>query len=181
MDNEPDLPLEELARLRQEPVPPAMLESRVAAALRANGLIRARRAWSWPAKTAASLLIFVTGAIVGRYVTFERSEPHPTPPQTRYLLLLAGDVTPAADGSSRAEEYGEWARSLSARGVGVSGDELTSYAEVVSNSSAARFPDLSSVGGYFIIEAADDGSAAALAHTCPHIKYGGSIVVRRMQ
>jgi hypothetical protein len=65
--------------------------------------------------------------------------------------------------------------------VRVSGDELTSHAEVVSNSGATRFPDLSSVGGYFIIEAADDGSAAAIAHTCPHIKYGGSIVVRRMQ
>jgi hypothetical protein len=96
-------------------------------------------------------------------------------------LLLAGDVTPAADGSTRAAEYGEWARSLSARGIAVSGDELTSHAELVTNARAAAFPDLTSVGGYFIVEAADDGAAAALAHTCPHIKYGGSIVVRRVQ
>ena len=37
------------------------------------------------------------------------------------------------------------------------------------------------LGGYFLIEASDDAAAAALARTCPHIKYGGSIVVRRVQ
>ena len=181
MDNEPDLPLEDTERLRNGPVPPAMLESRVVEALRNDGLIRTRAIWSWPARIAASLLLFVTGAFVGHYASLARTAPQPAPVQSRYLLLLAGDVAPAADGSSRAEEYGAWARSLSARGIKVSGDELTSHAEVVSNSRAARFQDLASVGGYFIIEAADDGSAAALAHTCPHIKYGGSIVVRRIQ
>jgi hypothetical protein len=181
MDNEPDTPLseDEAARLRQEPVPPAMLESRVAAALRADGLIRTSSVWAWPARIAASLLIFVTGAIVGHNVSL--TAPQATVPQARYLLLLAGDATPASEGSSRAVEYGEWARSLSARGIKVSGDELSSLAELVTNTREATFPDLASVGGYFIIEAADDGAAAALARTCPHIKFGGSIVVRRVQ
>ena len=118
MDNESETPLEEVDRLRQEPVPPAMLESRVVEALRADGLIRTRSVWSWssgPARIAASLLIFVAGAVVGHYVSF--SAPQAAPSQARYLLLLAGDVSPSADGSSRADEYGEWARSLSARGI----------------------------------------------------------------
>ncbi|HUR21920.1 MAG TPA: hypothetical protein VMZ90_13985 [Vicinamibacterales bacterium] len=181
MDNEPDSPLDEAARLRDEPVPSQLLESRVVAAMRANGLVRTRSAWSWngiAAKTAASLLIFVTGAIAGHYVSFA---PGATQSQPRYLLLLAGDVPPASDGSTRATEYGEWARGLAARGIKVSGDELTSHAELVTNARAATFPDLASVGGYFMIEAADDGAAAAVAYTCPHIKYGGSIVVRRMR
>jgi hypothetical protein len=182
MANEPDTPLDEAVRLRQEPVPPPLLESRVVAALRADGLIRTGSVWSWPATVAASLLIFLAGATVGRSLPLESAgAPQSIPDRPRYLLLLAGDVTPAADGSTRAAEYGEWARSLSARGIAVSGDELTSHAELVTNARAAAFPDLTSVGGYFIIEAADDGAAAALAHTCPHIKYGGSIVVRRVQ
>ena len=185
MDNEPDTPLpEDAANLRKKPVPPATLEPRVVAALRADGLIRSGSVWSLPAgpaKIAASLLIFVAGAIAGHYLPLESAgTPQSTPARPRYLLLLAGDVTPAADGSSRAAEYGEWARSLSARGIAVSGDELTSHAEIVTNARVATFPDLSSVGGYFIIEAADDGAAAALAHTCPHVKYGGSVIVPRV-
>jgi len=180
MDNEPDAPLEEAVRLRNDLRPPAMLESRVIATLRADGLIRARAGWSWPARIAASFLLFVAGAIMGRYATMWQVAPQPTPIQSRYLLLLAGDVTPAAAGSSRAEEYAAWARSLAARGIKVSGDELTSFAEVVGSSRAASFPDLASVGGYFLIEASDDAAAAALARTCPHVKYGGSILVRRV-
>lgn len=190
MDNERDTPLpedaprlslEDAASLREAPVPPAPLESRVVAALRADGLIRTGSAWSWPAKIAASLLIFVTGAVVGHYAPLAQDAPQSSAASLRYLLLLAGDVAPAADGSTRAAEYGEWARSLSARGIAVSGDELTSHAEIVTSTRKATFPDLSSVGGYFIIEAADDGMAAALAHTCPHVKYGGSVIVRRVK
>ena len=181
MHNEPESPLEETARLREEPAPPATLESRVVAALRADGLIRTGRGWSWPARIAASLLIFVTGAVVGHYVPVGRGAPRAATAQPRYLLLLAGDVTPAADGSSRAAEYGEWARGLSTRGIGVSGDELTGHVAIVTTTRTATFQELASVGGYFIVEAADDQAAAELARTCPHFKYGGSIVVRRVQ
>jgi hypothetical protein len=187
MDNEPEPPSQEaspllLERLREQPVPPPMLEARVVGALHADGLIRSGSAWSWPVKIAASLLIFFMGAIAGRSVPQEWfAAPRPAQSQPRYLLLLANDVTPATDGSSRAAEYGEWARSLAGRGIAVSGDELTSQAEIVANERGTTFPDLTSVGGYFLIEASDDASAAALARTCPHVKYGGSIVVRRLQ
>lgn len=177
MVDEPDAPLEEASLLRHEPAASAMLESRVVAALREDGLIRARSTWTRPARIAASLLIFAAGAVLGRHVSF--AVPPSVPAPARYLLLLAGDVTPA-DGSTRAIEYGEWARGLSAQGIPVSGDELTSHAELVTNRTAT-FPDLTSVGGYFLIEASDDATAAALARTCPHIRYGGSIVVRRLK
>src|SRR5688500_11954767 len=179
MDNGPDVLLEEAARLREELAAPATLEPRVVAALRMEGLIRSRAIWSQPRRIAASFLIFAAGAVTGHYVSFPA--PRPTPAPARYLLLLAGDVTPAADGSSRAAEYGEWARSLSAKGIAVSGDELTSHAAIVTNARAVAFQELSSVGGYFIVEAADDEAAVELARACPHVKYGGSIVVRRVQ
>ena len=76
--------------------------------------------------------------MVGHYVSF--TAPQAAPAQARYLLLLAGDVTPAADGSSRAAEYGEWARSLSARGIAVSGDELTSHAEISHKHAGGNVP-----------------------------------------
>ena len=142
MDNEPDTPLEEAARLREEPVPPAMLESRVVAAL-------ARR---WPDSHALGL-VFICMAREDRRITSDLRHgrdrrplrvatvaPQAAPAQPRYLLLLAGDVTPAADGSTRAAEYGEWARGLGARGIAVSGDELTSHAELVTNTRSRNVP-----------------------------------------
>jgi hypothetical protein len=180
MDNEPESPLEEATRLRQGPEAPSTLEPRVLAALRSEGLIRPRTTWPQPLKIAASLLIFAAGALAGHYALPGSLGPRPAPAQARYLLLLAGDVTPAADGSSRAAEYGDWARGLAARGITVSGEELAGHAQVVSNAKLPAFPELTSVGGYFLIEASDDASAAELARTSPHVRYGGSIVLRRI-
>lgn len=182
MVNETDGPLEEASDLRHAPIAPPMLEARVVAALRADGLIRADSGRSRFIRIAASLLIFAAGATLGRLVApATPTSPGPNSSPARYLLLLAGDETPAADGSSRAAEYGAWARSLGARGIAVSGEELAGHAEVVSHRPAATFPDVASVGGYFLIEADNDAAAAALARTCPHVKYGGSIVVRRIR
>lgn len=181
MDNEPEAPLDETAALGHGPDVPAALEARVVGALRAEGLIRTRGLSPLVMRIAASLLIFVGGAIAGRFAWPETSPQRPSDAPARYLLLLAGDVTPAADGSTRAAEYGEWARSVAARGIAVSGEELSTHAQVVSQKPSATFPDLSSAGGYFLISAADDAEAVSLARTCPHVKYGGSIVVRRVQ
>lgn len=180
MDNDFDRPLDETESLRQSPATPATLESRVVQALQDEGLIRTNPGSSWLSRIAASLLVFVLGAAAGHYLLPELSTPPAAPAQPRYLLLLAGDVTPAADGSTRAVEYGNWARRLGAQGVSISGEELSPHAETVSDVKGVTFPDLTTVGGYFLIEASDDTAAAALARTCPHIKYGGSIVIRRL-
>jgi hypothetical protein len=157
------------------------LEARVLTSLRAEGLVRTSRWRRHLAHLAAAVAIFVAGAAAGQLAGVRSA---PAPPDTaatpRYLLLLAGDVTPAADGSSRADEYGAWARSLAARRIPVRGDELSDRAITVSTRPAAAFPELSSVGGYFLIQAADDAEAEALARTSPHVKYGGSVVIRRV-
>jgi hypothetical protein len=181
MDNEQEQPLEEVDELRRGPAPSPALESTVIDALRQEGLIRTNPVPSWLARIAASLMVFALGAAAGHYLLPEIDRPQGAPARPRYMLLLTGDVAPPLDGSTRAIEYGNWARSLGDQGISISGDELSSHVEVVSNQADARFPDLTSVGGYFVIEASDDVAAAALARTCPHIRYGGSIVIRRIQ
>jgi hypothetical protein len=52
--------------------------------------------------------------------------------------------------------------------------------EVHDSPRGSAFPELSAAGGFFLIEAESDADAAALARTCPHVKYGGSVVVRRV-
>lgn len=167
--------------LRSHPQPPEDLERRIVAAVRAAGGLQARRSLGrvWLAAAAAAI-IFVAGVGVGsRWWPAQADEV--APGRARYLLLLAGDVTPAAGGGTRSAEYGAWARAVSATGVFVRGAELSPTVRLVG--AAADTPlarELASVGGYFIIEAETEDEAVRLAASCPHVKYGGAVQVRKL-
>jgi hypothetical protein len=179
MDTEPTLPSDDLDRLRESPRPPAALEGRVIGALRAEGLLRQTRP-TMRAAVAAAAALFVVGVLAGHYYWPAAPSSGPASVQRRYLFLLAGDVTPAPAGESRAAEYGQWARNVAAAGVTVTGDELLDGATLVSAGRTRPFEELAGVGGYFIVSAGSDDEAAALARSSPHVKYGGSVVVRRI-
>jgi hypothetical protein len=172
---EPD-PLE---TLRQSPQPPPELQRKVVAAVRAAGGFGGRTPGrSWILHLAAALVIFASGIGVGRTSI---GRPAATPAAASFLLLLAGDVTPAADRSSRAAEYGDWARQVAAGGVGVRGSELEEGGRVVTRRRANEpMAALLAAGGYFVVDVETEAEAVALAESSPHVKYGGSVVVRRL-
>ena len=69
---------------------------------------------------------------------------------------------------------------LASRGVQVSGEEL-------SEESAALGPSIGSAAdggalprGFFVIRAGDLAEAQRIASTCPHLRYGGRIVIKRV-
>jgi hypothetical protein len=37
------------------------------------------------------------------------------------------------------------------------------------------------IAGFFLIRAKDDRTALEIARTCPHLRYGGSIVIRQIE
>lgn len=167
--------------LRSHPQPPEDLERRIVTAVRAAGGLQPRhsRGRPWLAAAAAAM-IFLAGVSAGRlWVPAPADEV--TSGRARYLLLLAGDVTPTADGGSRSGEYGAWARSVSATGVFIRGAELSPTARLVGvapDTPLAR--ELASVGGYFIVEAETEAEVVRLAESCPHVKYGGVVQVRKL-
>ena len=62
-------------------------------------------------------------------------------------------------------------------------DQIPSFDEVRAEAWKAKAwrkdeAELRAATGYFVIRAADLSAATALAQTCPHLKYGGSIRVR---
>jgi hypothetical protein len=194
-DRERDLgeaEIEALSSLRSEPPPPE-LEDRVVRALRVRGLLRGRSPhrgrWRLAAGgLAASLLSFLVGVAAG--VRF--SSPGPPRAGARYLLLLyegTGYQSPAPGKErERAGEYGEWARRLRESGNLVAGEELKQGEEalgppLVSDSPGNLHPEprpRENLGGYFIISAADGEEARSIASTCPHLRHGGRIVIRRI-
>lgn len=174
-----------LARLKRDRQPPVGVEARVLQAAGASETApSARPRWRLPALTAlAASLIFALGAWLGSAWT----APRPAAPAgTKFMLLLYEDASfqPAADPSSRVREYSAWAGTLAQAGQLVSGEELDDIGV-----GLTATPTSTSVGvddvrtqprGYFVIVAKDPEAALTIASTCPHLKYGGRIVVRKI-
>ena len=183
---------EALARLEREIIPPEGLEERTLGALRREGLIAAAPApgvpWLRPAWAAIGLLIALgLGLLVGR-----ASAPQaPTTPHPDFLLILrAGSETPPADEAElrqRVAEYAAWAQTAAGRGELVAGEKLHGDGRFLQSAAGgvqtASLPDdgAAAIQGYFLIRSASYADAARIAGGCPHLRYGGTIELRRIE
>jgi hypothetical protein len=185
--NEPDRRLAEaITRLHPEVEPPPRVEDLLVTRLRARGDIadpRSLRPWLVAAGLAAALLL----------VVFFLRRPEASPPpaggmtsRPEFMLLIAEDTlyTPPADSieaRARVAEYTEWAGRLAGGGHLVSAGELA-YAgtDVRSGGKAPSVidPRVGAVTGYFLVRAESLAQAEQLASESPHLRYGGTVVVR---
>ena len=183
--NEPDARLADaLSRLHPEVEPPPRVEDRLVAQLTARGDIaepRSLRPWLVAAGIAAVLLLAVT--------FLRQPEPGPQPvahDQSQFMLFIAEDVryTPPSDSTearARVAEYTEWAGRLAEGGHLVSAGELAySGTDVRTEGRSASVIDsrAGAVSGYFLVRAESLAQAEQLAAESPHLKYGGTVVVR---
>ena len=112
----------------------------------------------------------------------------------KYMLLLR--ETPANSPALSPAQIGEligkykaWAQGLGAKGKLLGGDKLTEDGgkhlrlqgakRMVTDGPFTEAKDL--IGGFYIIAAADDAEAAALAGDCPHLAGSQWIEIRRIE
>lgn len=183
-------PTEDLTGLPREAVPPPGLEDATVEALVARGLLRRRatrrpRAVELGLALAASVLLFLGGVAVGR-----RGEPAPPAPAAQFALLLyegpAYRQPAPGEEAERVREYGEWAGVRAEQGELVAGEKLREDPDVVigADGSVETPPPpagAARLAGFFVIRAADAGRAIEIARSCPHVRYGGSIVIREIE
>jgi hypothetical protein len=179
-DHDPFAPLD------REAPPPSRLKHRVVRSLRDAGVIRPDRSAAWRVAWAAAVLV----AAAGGYLAGRGEAPAPADGGPgRYLLLLYQDASfqtrvPEAE---LVAEYAAWARELAGRGRLTAGDKLGDTARVLGAPSreAMAEPEPVQPGGrvtgFFVVRAPDLAQAAAIARTCPHLRYGGWIVVRPIE
>lgn len=160
---------------------PVSLRARVQDSLRASGLLtrqfRNRRGWIGAVALAAAS--FAGGFLAAKLPTYVSPGQ---PPVARYALLLYGGLEAdiGSENASRVAEYGRWAAGLQDGAKFVSGEELGRVVAVLGppgDASVVSDP----VAGFFIIDAPSEATATKIARGCPHLKYGGRVVVRSIE
>jgi hypothetical protein len=120
--------------------------------------------------------LVAAGVALGWFASSTLRNPRGAPGQ--YVLLLYGEA-PGDTGAVhivREREYGRWASSLTgARWVG--GHELADVVEDLGPATAVTMPRSERLVGYFVIDAPSRERAKEVARSCPHLKYGGRVVV----
>ena len=160
--------------------PRTELEDHVVAELRRKKLLwKKRRVELWVPLAAIAWAVG-TVLVVWMNVRHRGPEAHP-----QWMLLLREgheDRSVSAEESRRrVSEYASWARSASTQGL-IDGEKLGDGGTLFapgSDSPAVRTP--TSVSGFFLLGAVGEDAARALAASCPHLKYGGEIELRRIE
>jgi hypothetical protein len=164
---------------------PAPLRQRIRGSLLSRGLLsfERRSPARWGILAAAAVLIFVAGIAVGR----ARSQPQHSagaPSGTpKYALILYGgfEGDTGTAHTAREQEYGNWARSLSGDAKFVGGEELGRFVGEYTAQSELSAPTTGRVAGFFLIDASSDAIAQRIAKDCPHLKYGGRVLVQAVE
>ena len=136
---------------------------------------------------AIAVVAVVTGVVLGQHFD---AAPEPPAEGTghQYVMLLYEDETYDAPGPGKMEEriseYSLWAREVAATGNYVTGRKLTDDSLLLlpdgTRSDVTPAAEQGVLEGYFIITATDLEEAASIAESCPHLRYGGAVSLRRL-
>jgi hypothetical protein len=105
----------------------------------------------------------------------------------KFVLLVHNDDTPPANPNEQFEVYAKWLADIKASrfadGEALHGDR-TIIAGTGGQVEIATQPlppnNREAVSGFFIFEADNAADAQAIARTCPHLRYGGTLELRQV-
>lgn len=107
--------------------------------------------------------------------------------KAQFVLLVHNDDIPPGDPMQQVREYGDWLATIQAERI-ADGEHLHDQGWVLHGgeskeievTSQAKFTGKEDIGGYFLFEATDAAEAVAIAKTCPHLHYHGSLELREI-
>jgi hypothetical protein len=172
-----------LSESRTEYAPPAQVEARIMSEMRRRGLAASVGRWGHRQILVGLIIlafVFALGFNSKRLMKSAIADPRP-----HFMLLLYEDpgrwVGASADHEKRVKEYGDWARALAKNGSLVNADELSTPGVTLTDlETAGGLVGQGQAAGFFIVAARDESEALRIARTCPHLRYGGRVVVQKV-
>lgn len=141
-----------------------------------------------------ALLFSICLLTVGYFVGSKKSASPQTvqatanPSALKFILLVHNDDRPAEDPMQQVNEYSAWLTNIKAQRM-AGGEHLQPKGWVLTHNSESKnihvaihedFQGRNEVGGYFTFEATSQDEAVAIARTCPHLKYDGTLELRQI-
>ena len=158
--------------------PPPALAARVRSSLAARGLIHESTSplGGWMSRVG----LLAAGIAIGAFglATWRSNQTRPDTQPGQYVLLLLGEThgDTGVVHVAREREYGQWASSLAKGARWVGGHELGDVVYEI-GPKLARTSAADRLAGYFVIDAPSREVATEAAMSCPHLKYGGRVVL----
>ena len=109
------------------------------------------------------------------------------PIKSQFILFVHNDDIPPADPMQQVKEYSTWLGKI--KGERIAGGEhlqdkgwilTTSTEKIVDAKVQESFAGRTEIGGYFSFEASNQEEAVAIAKTCPHLNYKGTLELREI-
>lgn len=182
---------EALRRELEAAHPPADLEDRVLRELHAEGLLGdpgARPRAGWMRAAVAASILLATGLLAG-FLLWGRPAGDAVSATAAaeadlYILLLrksGSAFVPSAETEALVAEYRDWARRQAERDLLLGGEKLADSGLVLAPAESLEWrPGHGSLVGYFLVHATSYDEAAVIARTCPHLRHGGTIEIRKI-
>ena len=144
--------------------------------------------WTWPrigVAMATAVLLVIVGYQIGIRQT--PSSPTASPTSMTFALFLYMDqvAEPRVYPENTLKVYQEWGTNLQEKGVDLSGDLLMENGAILfikdKKIEMMSFEDWDLVmQGYYIFKAESYDETLEIASSNPHLKFGGSVVLREI-
>lgn len=144
---------------------------------------------SWTGLAASLLLgigLFAIGYFTGKPDESKDAIAITAPKAAKFILLVHNDDLPAQDPMQQVREYSAWLQDIKAKRF-ADGEHLHSNGWILSGKEQGgrieerpEFMGRQELGGYFTFEADNAEEALAIAKTCPHLNYKGTLELREI-
>jgi hypothetical protein len=126
-------------------------------------------------------LVFISGWFLNQYFTSPKTLTASNQ-KMKYMLILQHPKN-FIDSQNQVKEYSDWLQMIRAKGVEAVGNELQENGlELVlgKESNLQANQNLEPISGYFIISVKAETEAKEIAQTCPHLRYNGRVLLKKI-
>lgn len=172
------------AQMKRKEQPSVSLEKNIISKLRSENLIKQN---TFKMNTNIKRLATIAAAVIlflaGNYFGKKSINQTIINPSMGYMLILHEDNQfMPGNPNEMYQEYAAWMQNTFKKGVNIIGQELKNETIFINSNKDETYKDESlqnRTTGYFILEAESLETVLEIAKSNPHIKYGGSIEIKK--